>query len=329
MSDSKLEVFVREVLPAVRKAELLRSLPSHIDPDTFMRNLYNALMASPDLMRCPAPYIYREVSKAAGLGLLLDPLLGEAYMVVAYNPNTRQKEPQLRVGYRGMMKLARMAYGGAMIYAHEVRENDFIDCDQGVERKLVHRPELFRQRGEIVGYYAVIKFKDGAWDFEPMSVDEVHAIRERSDGWKAFKDGRIKSTPWATDEIEMAKKTVIRRLMKRQPQTREMAQAIEIEDRAEFAQFDKRIGRPPKPYEADVEWPESPASPQGKRPFRVAPSSEEFSDRTRAMLEDSVKKIDAPLNSEDQYPDPDPPPPADGLEQGEGGDDIPDVEDEK
>jgi recombination protein RecT len=272
-----------------------------------MRNLYNALMANYDLMKQNPSFIYREVSKAAGLGLLLDPLLGEAYMLLAYNPNTRQREPQLRVGYRGLMKLARMAYGGAMIYAHEVRENDFIDCDQGVERKLVHRPELFRPRGEIVGYYAVIKFKDGAWDFEPMSVDEVHGIRERSDGWKAFKDGRIKSTPWATDEVEMAKKTVIRRLMKRQPQTREMAQAIEIEDRAEFAQFDKRIGRPPKPYEAEP--------PQ-------------FSDRTRAMLENSVKEIGrVPEGVVDE--DPDPPPPADGFEQGEGGDDVPDVEDEK
>lgn len=66
-----------------------------------------------------------------------------------------------------------------------------------------------------------------------MSVADVHAIRDRSDAWKAFKDGKIKSTPWSTDDTEMSKKTVIRRLVKRVPQSPELADALRLEDQAE------------------------------------------------------------------------------------------------
>lgn len=232
-----VERYRAEVLPPSKAEDLWRSLPSHIKPAVFERNLMNALMQNPDLMKFQPHLVYREVSKAAGLGLLLDPQLGEAYMVVAYNYKTKQQEPQLRVGYKGVIKLARQAGNVEAIYAHEVCERDKIVCHMGTDKKLVHEPVLFGDRGAVIGYYAVIKYQDGAFDFEPMSMVQVHAIRDRSDAWKAFTDGKIKSTPWSTDNDEMAKKTVLRRLLKRQPQSGELMSAIGIEDEAEFPEM--------------------------------------------------------------------------------------------
>src|SRR6266581_6572897 len=131
---SPVQAYRMQVLPPAKAAELYKSLPQHIPPDRFVRNLDNAIMANPDLLAFHPGLVYREVSKAALLGLLLDPLLGEAYIVVAYNYKPKQKEPQLRVGYKGMCKLARQTGEVTNIYAHEVHANDPIKCCLGTEK---------------------------------------------------------------------------------------------------------------------------------------------------------------------------------------------------
>lgn len=251
---TKVDEYRVQVLPPEKAAELWRSMPSHIKPAVFERNLMNALMANPALMEFDPRLVYREVVKAAALGLLLDPLLGEGYIVTAYNYKTKKTEPQLRVGYKGMNKLARQTGNVAGIYAHEVHALDDVECDLGFPKVFHHRPKLFADRGPIVGYVALITFKDGTFDFEPMSVDQCQAIRDRSDAWKAFKDGKIKSTPWSTDEAEMSKKTALRRLMKRQEQSPELTRAFQIEDEAEHPQPLEPISAPlrvPSPTEAE------------------------------------------------------------------------------
>lgn len=277
---SPVEVFRQEVLPPDRAADLFRALPSHIKPAVFERNLINALMQNPDLMSFHPSLVYREVSKAAGLGLLLDPQLGEAYIVVAYNGKTKKTEPQLRIGYKGMCKLARQTGDVVSIYAHEVHANDQIHCQLGTDKRLDHRPELFTDRGPVVGYYSVIKYQDGGFDFEPMSVKQTQAIRDRSDAWKAYKDGKIRSTPWSTDEDEMAKKTTIRRLMKRQAQSPELAEALRIEDEAEFPSMREAPVRaaappppppPPPPVIEHKPAPPEPRDPAVKEMIEVSP----------------------------------------------------------
>lgn len=243
---SKLDEYRVQVLPPERARDLYSSLPSHIKPAVFERNLVNALMANPSLMDFDPRLIFREVSKAAGLGLLLDPLLGEAYIVTAYNYKSKKTEPQLRVGYKGMNKLARQAGNVSGIYAHEVHQFDEVECDLGFPKVFHHRPKLFSDRGALIGYVATVTFKDNTFDFEPMSVEQCQGIRDRSDGWKAFKDGKIKSTPWFTDEVEMSKKTTLRRLMKRQEQSPELAEAFRIEDEAEHPEM-RQMPEVPRP----------------------------------------------------------------------------------
>jgi phage RecT family recombinase len=251
---TKLDQFRMEILPPERRQELVAGMPPHVRPERFERNLVNALMQNPGLMQLDPRLIFREVSKAAALGLYLDPQLGEAYLIEAWNGKAKRKEPQLRIGYRGLIKLGRQSGEISMIYAHEVHKNDVFKASLGDDKKLVHEPDLFGDRGPIVGYYAVVKYKEGDTDFEVLTVAQAHSIRDRSDGWKAFSDGKIKSTPWATDESEMSKKTVIRRLTKRIPQSPELAEAIRIEDAAEYSELRPVAITPPAP-------PKPPAPP--------------------------------------------------------------------
>lgn len=224
---SQLQAFMGKVLPPADKQAVKSVLPAHVPFERFERNLSNAIMNQPKLMTLNPREVFREVAKVAALGLLFDAQLGEAYLIASATG------PQARIGYRGLIKLARQSGEIASIYAHEVYENDEIECVLGDEKRLKHKPDLFGDRGEIVGYYAVVKFKDGETDFEPMTTAQIDKIRDKSDGFRAFKAGKIKSTPWSTDYDEMAKKTCIRRLMKRLPQSPDLSTALQIEDRAE------------------------------------------------------------------------------------------------
>ena len=223
----------KAVLTEERRKEIVATLPAHIPIDRFERNVANAFMANPDLVRADPALVFRELAGLAGLGLLLDPQLGEAYLILGWNGKTQRNEPQRRVGYRGLIKLARQSGEVKQIYAHEVREKDHMVCRLGTDKVLDHQPNIFGDRGPVVGYYAVVKYSDGTTDFEPMSIADIHGIRDRSDAWKAFKANKIKTTPWFTDEEEMAKKTVMRRLVKRVPQSPELTEALAAEDRAE------------------------------------------------------------------------------------------------
>lgn len=236
---TKLDIFMGQVLPPEKRAAIARSLPAHVPMARFERNLSNAVMQTPDLMQCPPAMVFKEVSKLAALGLYCDPALGEAWLIVGYNKKEKRKEPQARVGYRGLMKLGRQSGEVAALYAHEVHANDEIECHLGVEKRLVHKPLLFGERGPVIGYYAVVKYKDGETDFEPMTMEQIHKIRERSDAWKAGQFG-----PWKSDPEEMAKKTVIRRLCKRIPQSPDLADAWKLEDAADAPMVDVTPEKP-------------------------------------------------------------------------------------
>lgn len=231
---SPVEAYTAQVMgDETRSADLFRSLPRHIPPARFQRNLVNLLMQKPEMMRYDARLVFREVSKAAALGLLLDPHLGEAYVVPVWNGQAKRQEPQLRIGYRGIIKLARQSGEISNIYADEVCELDKFISEKGTDPRLEHRPDYSKPRGNPICYYAVVKYKDGTHDFEVMSLDEIHRIRDRSDAYKAFIAGKIATTPWDTDEGEMAKKTVLRRLGKRMPQCSDLADALGYETDAD------------------------------------------------------------------------------------------------
>lgn len=235
---TKFDQFTHELLREDKRAEILATLPAHVNPERFERNMINALMQNTALLDHDVRLVRREISKIAALGLYMDPDLGEAYIIVAYNGKTKRLEPQARIGYRGFIKLARQSGEIRQVYAHEVCANDEFRIEFGYPKRVVHRPCL-DERGVVIGYYAVAVYRglDGeseSFDAEWMRLEEVHKIRDRSDAWKAHKAGKIKSTPWQTDEGEMAKKTTIRRLTKRLPLSPELQQAIKIEDEAEF-----------------------------------------------------------------------------------------------
>jgi recombination protein RecT len=73
-----------------------------------------------------------------------------------------------------------------------------------------------------------------------MTVKDIYAIRDRSDSWKAHRADSTKMTPWKTDEVEMMKKTLLKRGSKGWPRsaaTERLARAVDAMDTAEGVDF--------------------------------------------------------------------------------------------
>jgi phage RecT family recombinase len=252
---SKITEFLDRVFVADRVTKM--SLPDSIDPEKFRANLYTAIATNPKLLNCNPNALFIEVAGAASLGLRFDPLLGEAYLIAV------RDEPQLRVGYRGLIKLARQSGEVVQCYAHTVYQKDRFDVALGLDTRLVHVPNLDEdERGPARLFYAVAKFKDGEADFEVMGLKAIYAIRERSDGYRAFKNGRIKSTPWDSDFEEMARKTVIRRLLKRIPKSPDVSRLLDRDRELEDAPYQDVTPGPRRQALRTIAAPPPPAAEQ-------------------------------------------------------------------
>ncbi|MCY8641241.1 recombination protein RecT [Bacillus haynesii] len=189
------------------KPELQKALPEHITPERITRIALTTIRTNPALQECSPGSLLGAVMQSAQLGL--EPgLVGHCYFVPFWNNKEKRREVQFIIGYKGMIDLARRSGHIQSIYAHTVHEADTFDYELGLHPKLVHKPAT-GQKGEMTHVYAVAHFKDGGYQFEVFSKQDIENVRKRS---KSKDNG-----PWKTDYEEMAKKTVIRRMWKYLP----------------------------------------------------------------------------------------------------------------
>jgi recombination protein RecT len=202
------------------KGQLEMALPAHLTADRLVRVVMTAVQNVPKLLECDRTSFYAAVMSCAQLGLAPD-TLGQAYLVPF------KGKVQLIIGYRGYITLARNSGDLSSIIAHEVYTNDVFghwdDRTESYELNLaspeppIHRPAK-GDRGALECFYAIARFTDGGCHWDVMTLAEVHTIRNRSSGWQsAVQYNKEDKSPWKTDEVEMGKKTVIRRIAKYLP----------------------------------------------------------------------------------------------------------------
>lgn len=216
-----------------RQALIAESAASLIDPVKMKGVVLSTFTRTPSLWECDPISIARAVVEAAQAGLEPTGSLGGAYLVPFFNSKTGRKEAQLIVGYTGLVKLARRSGEVVKVEARVVRQADEFDYGYGLDPYLHHRPALGVSEdaaNPMTHAYAVVHFRSGDKQFDVMSAAEVLAIKARSKS----KDRNGNATgPWITDEAEMWKKTVLRRLSKLMPLTIEAQRALDAEDAIE------------------------------------------------------------------------------------------------
>ena len=159
--------------------------------------------------------LIRSIKNISAIGISLNPAKKQAYLV------PRNNVICLDISYMGLMDLATATGSILWVQADVVRDKDQFELNTiGKEPTHKHNP-FAKDRGEIVGAYVIAKTKDGDYLTDCMSIDEINAIKARS---QAVKSG--KTTPWNTDPVEMYKKTVVKRAYKYWPRNDRLEKAI-------------------------------------------------------------------------------------------------------
>lgn len=260
------------------KDAIARALPSHLKPERLIRVACTAIFRTPALLECDQRSIINSVVISSQLGLEPDGVNGEAYLV-PYNTKLG-KIAQLIVGYKGLVKLARMSGEILDLYAEPVYTCDTFEIKQGTERGIKHVPnhdsDQYGKETFLKGCYAVALQKNGTSHFEYMTKSQIEGIRARS---KAGDSG-----PWRSDFIEMGRKTVVRRLCKMLPMSVEMQKAVATQDAVETGMPQSMGGY------VDVPFAEVEPEPEIETP--VTTVAQEAVKQAEPVTQDTKKLLD-------------------------------------
>ncbi len=277
---NSLTVLQKDIMGDRMTAQLKMALPDHISIEKFQRTVITAVNKDQSLVAADRLSLFTSCVECAQDGLLPN---GKEAALVIFNTknrttNTWEKRVQYMPMIQGIYKRARNSGEIVMLNAHVVHENDHFDYQLGFEPRLDHKPAL-GGRGDIVGVYAIAQLKDGTREPEFMTKDEVEEVRATS---KAKDNG-----PWVSWWGEMARKTVLRRLVKRLPVSSDTERMIQSVD-AMYAYDESK--NPVKPEMVDV----TPARPT-RSEFETTPQPERQAPvtTTEATSETQAEQADA------------------------------------
>lgn len=209
---------MQQMLKAM-EVEITKALPSMVSSERFQRVALTAFSSNPKLQTCDPKSFIAAMMQSAQLGLEPNTPLGQSYLIPFENRKLGVTTCEFQIGYKGLLELAQRSGKIKTIYAHEVRSNDEFEIEYGLNQNIVHKPLLKGDRGEIIGYYAVYHTVDGGYSFVFMTDTEITEFATKKS--KTYNFG-----PWQTDREAMAKKTVIKQLLKYAPISIEVQQAI-------------------------------------------------------------------------------------------------------
>ena len=201
-----LNDYIKAMEPEIRKA-----LPSIITPERFTRMTLTAVRSTPGLAACEPMSFLAAMMSAAQLGLEPNTPLGQAYLIPFKNNKKGITEVQFQIGYKGLIDLAYRSGEVEVVQAQCVYENDKFECEYGIEPKLRHVP-ADGERGKLIKIYAMFRTKSGGYGFEVMSIKDIEDHAK-----KYSKSYNSSSSPWKSNFEEMAKKTVLKRVLKYAP----------------------------------------------------------------------------------------------------------------
>jgi recombination protein RecT len=222
------------------KRAIAMALPKHMTAERFCRIAITATMRTPKLMECTRESVFNCLLQLSQLGL--EPDGRTAHLIPFENSKKNARgdwskvmECTLVIDYKGFAELVMRSGLVSGIHADTICEHDDFEYDRGQITR--HRIDFRKPRGTPYAAYVEVRMKDGNRVSCVMSQEEIYSIRDRSQGWIAFKKGWAKKSPWNPAEpfieYEMWKKTAFRRLTKWLTLSPEIHDAFNHEDNEE------------------------------------------------------------------------------------------------
>ena len=216
----------------------------------FMASITNAVSGNKYLQECEPGSIMAAAFIAASLDLPIDPNLGRAY-IIPYSGKA-----QFQVSYKGFIELAIRTgkykdMNAVEVYEDEIKEyNPVLGKLNFVEDFSQCKQRAAGDRDKVVGYYAYYELLTGFAKGLYMTKQEVinHAKRYSI----AYQKGK-KDSPWFTNFDEMAKKTVIKRLLSKWGILSVEMQTAVVEDQKVYDQNGDGEYRDNMPEESPVD----------------------------------------------------------------------------
>lgn len=202
------------------KNMIAKSLPKSMKVDDVIRFYQLVQKKDKKLALCDPMSVVLRIIEASRLQLEFNGPKQECFLI-PYSEGGKYVA-QLQIGWRGLMTLIRRGSDIADIDARVVDEKDEFVLEFGFNPKLVHIPYMGDEAVDSPKLcYCLITMKDGSRHFEYMRTAEIEKVRKGRGG------------PWAEWWDEMAKKTVFKRAAKRMPLSKEIEDAINIDNEAE------------------------------------------------------------------------------------------------
>lgn len=204
---------VQKQQPAI-EAQLAGALNS----GAFVRAAISEISKSPDLQQATPASVLGSIMLAAQLKLEIGPALGHFYL-------TPRKEKGVQIclpiiGYQGLIELAYRSGRVLKIETFVVREGDLFEYGANSERGRYFdwKPADFDQTREWTDIVVTAQIAGGGVVWETLPKEKV--LERRPSYWA--------STPWKTNEEEMARKTLVREVAPYLPKSTEFGLAVQV-----------------------------------------------------------------------------------------------------
>ena len=211
--------------------EFQLAMPKGAEATQLIRDALTAVRMTKNLDKCDAPSVLGALMTCAQLGLRPG-VLGHAWPMPFWdrkaNDNRGGYQAQLVIGYQGYVELAHRSPKVTSIIARTAYEGDVFDVDFGIADTIVHKPNLFGERGQPTAYYAVVKYASGGHAFYVMSHADMLKYRDANATAKT-REGKVFG-PWVDNFEGMAHKTCVRQLAKWMPKSTELATAMAADE---------------------------------------------------------------------------------------------------
>ena len=219
-----------KVLLQKMQGQIAKALPSVLTPERYTRMVMTALSTNPQLQSCTPESFLGAVMQAAQLGVEPNTPLGQAYLIPYKNKRKIGDkwydvlECSFQLGYKGLLDLAYRSGEVSIVDAQAVHENDEFSYEYGLEPKLKFKPAL-KDRGPVIAYYAMFRTRQAGYNFTVMSKEDIVAFKDQYS-----QAAGSKYSPWNTNFDAMAKKTVLKQVLKYAPLKSDFVKAVAADE---------------------------------------------------------------------------------------------------